>query len=161
MTSPIMQSAMRCTGSRSHDAVIRVYDDAGNVIATHEQSANSKNGGSSLRSLSASPWRLKKSGSHPVMHEPDDRPKCSQAMRCVMLCLFEAWLAQHGKYTRLNFVATFFCIAREFKNHCGCYCACRPEQILSRIKVGRSPRKVEMTAPSVAKRSHELGSRNI
>jgi hypothetical protein len=23
--------------SRSHDAVIRVYDDAGNVIATHEQ----------------------------------------------------------------------------------------------------------------------------
>jgi len=23
--------------SRSHDAVVRVYDDAGNVIATHEQ----------------------------------------------------------------------------------------------------------------------------
>jgi hypothetical protein len=25
--------------SRSHDAVIRVYDDAGNVIETHEQKA--------------------------------------------------------------------------------------------------------------------------
>ena len=24
--------------SRSHDAVVRVYDDAGNVIGTHEQS---------------------------------------------------------------------------------------------------------------------------
>jgi hypothetical protein len=26
--------------SRSHDAVIRVYDSAGNVIAAHEQSGN-------------------------------------------------------------------------------------------------------------------------
>jgi hypothetical protein len=28
--------------SRSHDAVIRVYDDAGNVIETHEQSGDFK-----------------------------------------------------------------------------------------------------------------------
>ena len=28
--------------SRSHDAVIRVYDQAGNVIATHEHSAQFK-----------------------------------------------------------------------------------------------------------------------
>jgi hypothetical protein len=28
--------------SRSHDAVIRVYDEAGNVIAAHEQSGESK-----------------------------------------------------------------------------------------------------------------------
>ena len=28
--------------SRSHDAVIRVYDDAGNVIQTHEHKAISK-----------------------------------------------------------------------------------------------------------------------
>jgi hypothetical protein len=27
---------------RSHDAVIRVYDDAGNVIATHEQKGEFK-----------------------------------------------------------------------------------------------------------------------
>jgi hypothetical protein len=26
--------------SRSHNAVIRVYDDAGNVIATHEHAGN-------------------------------------------------------------------------------------------------------------------------
>jgi hypothetical protein len=26
--------------SRSHDAVIRVYDDAGNVIETHEQAGD-------------------------------------------------------------------------------------------------------------------------
>jgi hypothetical protein len=31
-----MQSATRCTAARSADAVIRVYDDAGNVIETHE-----------------------------------------------------------------------------------------------------------------------------
>jgi len=31
-----MQSATRRTAARSHDAVIRVYDDAGNVIGTHE-----------------------------------------------------------------------------------------------------------------------------
>jgi len=29
--------------SRSHDAVIRVYDEAGSVIETHEQAASSKN----------------------------------------------------------------------------------------------------------------------
>jgi hypothetical protein len=28
--------------SRSHDAVIRVYDDAGNLIETHEQSGDFK-----------------------------------------------------------------------------------------------------------------------
>jgi hypothetical protein len=28
--------------SRSHDAVIRVYDDAGNVIATHEHTGDFK-----------------------------------------------------------------------------------------------------------------------
>jgi hypothetical protein len=32
--------AMHC--SRSHDAVIRVYDDAGNVIETHEQAGDFK-----------------------------------------------------------------------------------------------------------------------
>jgi hypothetical protein len=35
-----MQSAMQSatqSSSRSHDAVIRVFDDAGNVIETHEQ----------------------------------------------------------------------------------------------------------------------------
>jgi hypothetical protein len=30
--------------SRSHDALIRVYDAAGNVIETHEQRAISKSG---------------------------------------------------------------------------------------------------------------------
>jgi hypothetical protein len=30
--------------SRSHDAVIRVYDDAGNVIGTHQHKAISKSG---------------------------------------------------------------------------------------------------------------------
>jgi hypothetical protein len=30
--------------SRSHDAVIRVYDDAGNLIQTHEHEAISKSG---------------------------------------------------------------------------------------------------------------------
>jgi hypothetical protein len=30
--------------SRSHDAVIRVYDEAGNVIETHEPRAISKSG---------------------------------------------------------------------------------------------------------------------
>jgi hypothetical protein len=28
------------TATRSHDAVIRVYDDAGNVVQTHEHEAN-------------------------------------------------------------------------------------------------------------------------
>ena len=30
--------------SRSHDAVIRVYDDAGNVIETHEHAGEFKSG---------------------------------------------------------------------------------------------------------------------
>jgi hypothetical protein len=30
--------------SRSHDAVIRVYDEAGNVIETHEHAASSESG---------------------------------------------------------------------------------------------------------------------
>jgi hypothetical protein len=30
--------------SRSHNAVIRVYDEAGNVIQTHEHKGTSKNG---------------------------------------------------------------------------------------------------------------------
>jgi hypothetical protein len=30
----------RSVSSRSHDAVIRVYDDAGNVIETHEHSGD-------------------------------------------------------------------------------------------------------------------------
>ena len=30
--------------SRSHDAVIRVYDEAGNVIETHEQAGDFKEG---------------------------------------------------------------------------------------------------------------------
>ena len=38
-------SALICTKfySRSHDAVIRVYDDAGNVIETHEHAGEFKN----------------------------------------------------------------------------------------------------------------------
>jgi len=38
-----MQSAMqqlRKVFSRSHDAVIRVYDETGNVIKTHEQAGD-------------------------------------------------------------------------------------------------------------------------
>jgi hypothetical protein len=34
--------ALDSLGSRSHDAVIRVYDAAGNVIETHEQSGDFK-----------------------------------------------------------------------------------------------------------------------
>src|SRR5260370_4132895 len=34
--------------SRSHDAVIRVYDDAGNVIETHEHAGDSKSSQYSL-----------------------------------------------------------------------------------------------------------------
>jgi len=37
-----MQSAMRKFFSRSHHAVIRVYDVAGNVIETHEHGAEFK-----------------------------------------------------------------------------------------------------------------------
>jgi hypothetical protein len=33
---------MRCTGSRSHDAVIRVYDDAGDIVETHEHKGDFK-----------------------------------------------------------------------------------------------------------------------
>jgi hypothetical protein len=36
------QSAAQSFFSRSHDAVICVYDEAGNVIETHEQAAISK-----------------------------------------------------------------------------------------------------------------------
>jgi len=35
--------------SRSHDAVIRVYDESGNVIETHEHNGISKNASSDLR----------------------------------------------------------------------------------------------------------------
>jgi len=42
MTRQIMQSAYAMHSSRSHDAVIRVYDDAGNVIATHEHKGDFK-----------------------------------------------------------------------------------------------------------------------
>jgi len=34
----VLAIAMR--SSRSHDAVVRVYDDAGNVIATHEHKSD-------------------------------------------------------------------------------------------------------------------------
>jgi len=37
-----MQSATRDFFSRSHDAVIRVYDEADNVIETHEQAGDFK-----------------------------------------------------------------------------------------------------------------------
>ena len=37
-----VQSAMQSFYSRSHDAVIRVYDEAGNVIDTHEHKGNFK-----------------------------------------------------------------------------------------------------------------------
>jgi hypothetical protein len=37
-----MQSATRDFFSRSHDAVIRVYDEAGNVIETHEHAGEFK-----------------------------------------------------------------------------------------------------------------------
>jgi hypothetical protein len=39
-----MQSAMRWRGhrSRSHDAMIRLYDEAGNVIETHEHEGQFK-----------------------------------------------------------------------------------------------------------------------
>jgi hypothetical protein len=37
-----MQSATRDFFSRSHDAVIRVYDGAGNVIEMHEHAAELK-----------------------------------------------------------------------------------------------------------------------
>jgi hypothetical protein len=38
------QSSACTTNGRSHDAVIRVYDEAGNVIETHEHAAISKSG---------------------------------------------------------------------------------------------------------------------
>jgi hypothetical protein len=37
-----MQSITRSFAARSHDAVIRVYDEAGNVIETHEQAGDFK-----------------------------------------------------------------------------------------------------------------------
>jgi len=42
MTNPITQSAMPMHYSRSADAVIRVYDEAGNVIQTYEQKGDFK-----------------------------------------------------------------------------------------------------------------------
>jgi len=36
MTGRIMQPGYAMHSSHSHDAVIRVYDDAGNVLETHE-----------------------------------------------------------------------------------------------------------------------------
>jgi hypothetical protein len=36
--------AMRNSSAGSHDAVIRVYDDAGNVIRTHEHKGDFKDG---------------------------------------------------------------------------------------------------------------------
>ena len=41
-TPSAMQSVTRSTCSRSHDAVIRVYDEAGNVIETHEHKGDFK-----------------------------------------------------------------------------------------------------------------------
>src|SRR5204863_3746212 len=40
--------------SRSHDAVIRVYDDAGNVIETHEHAASSGSGELAVTSIASS-----------------------------------------------------------------------------------------------------------
>jgi len=40
MTRWITQSATRSINSRSKDAVIRVYDDAGNVIEAHEHAGD-------------------------------------------------------------------------------------------------------------------------
>jgi hypothetical protein len=39
-TQSAMQSTTARFYSRSHDAVIRVYDDAGNVIETHEHTGD-------------------------------------------------------------------------------------------------------------------------
>jgi len=38
----MMQSSAPKFRSRSHDAVIRIYDEAGNVIETHEQTGDFK-----------------------------------------------------------------------------------------------------------------------
>jgi len=40
--SPTQSIQSAKVNSRSHDAVIRVYDDAGNVIETHEHKADFK-----------------------------------------------------------------------------------------------------------------------
>jgi len=48
--------------SRSHDAVIRVYDDAGKVIETHEHEGDFKNG-ETLRRETKSRHALKHNGS--------------------------------------------------------------------------------------------------
>jgi len=39
---PLPNQTMQRTASRSPDAVIRVYDDAGNVIETHEHKGDFK-----------------------------------------------------------------------------------------------------------------------
>ena len=41
-TLPATQSATPSSNSRSHGAVIRVYDEAGNVIETHEHKGDFK-----------------------------------------------------------------------------------------------------------------------
>jgi hypothetical protein len=38
----VLTKAMQPTAGRSHDAVIRVYDEAGNWIETHEQAGDFK-----------------------------------------------------------------------------------------------------------------------
>jgi hypothetical protein len=43
--------------SRSHDAVIRVYDDAGNVIDTHEHTGDFKEWQSLFRLAPRNGWR--------------------------------------------------------------------------------------------------------
>jgi len=43
-TRSVIQSDMHKHYSRSHDAVIRVYDAAGNVIETHEHKGDFKEG---------------------------------------------------------------------------------------------------------------------
>jgi hypothetical protein len=41
-TQPAMQSPTQSFSARSHDAVIRVYDEPGNVIETHEHAGQFK-----------------------------------------------------------------------------------------------------------------------
>jgi hypothetical protein len=46
--------------SRSHDAVIRVYDEAGDVIETHEHAGDSKSGDQTHRELVYRPLQFQK-----------------------------------------------------------------------------------------------------
>ena len=61
--------------SRSHDAVIRVYDDAGNVIDTHEQVAISKSGREG-RQLRRPERGLSLSGANITMSYQADQLRC-------------------------------------------------------------------------------------